>query len=304
MVDIHCHILPGIDDGSRDLEESIELILSAKKLGYKKLCCTSHYKVGIYENKDYDNILKNLRKELKERDIKMELLEGNELFLDIDELERLKQKKVKTLNKSNYLLVEPMPGMTFTALKRYLDRIMQMGYRIVLAHTERYSFTDEKTLYELKKMNVVIQVNIRSLKYKKNIYNWIDLNLVDILSSDTHDKKYRNYDLEDIINEVEDKFGIETKDRLLRDNPQKIIDNKDILGGVDEKKIYDTGVNNDNFIKRFFKRIKFRWSLKDRRRWKPNYKKGEDNSRYKKIRGKKEEESFLTKGICKYGCRW
>jgi len=258
MVDIHCHILPGIDDGSRTLEESIELILSAKKLGYKKLCCTSHYKVGIYENKNYDNVLKNLRNELKERDIKIKLLEGNELFLDLDILKKIKEKKVKTLNKSDYLLVEPIPGMTSMALKKYLERIIEMGYRVVLAHVERYSFIDKKFLWELKKMNVVTQVNIRSLKYKKEIYNWIDLNLIDILSSDAHNKKYRNYDLEEIIIEIENKFGVETKKRLLRDNPQKIIENKDIKGGVDEKKIYDTGINNDNFIQRFFKRIKSR----------------------------------------------
>jgi protein-tyrosine phosphatase len=258
MVDIHCHILPGIDDGSRTLEESIELIISAQKLGYKKLCCTSHYKKWVYENKNYEKILKDLRKELKIKNIDIKLLEGNEFLLDIDGLGDLKEKKVKTLNKSDYLLVEAMPGMTFITLKRFLEKIVQMKYKVVLAHAERYSYIDIKTLCELKKMGIVIQVNLKSLRHRKEIYEWIGLNLVDILASDAHDKKYRNYDLKDIIIEIENKFGIETRERLLKDNPQKIIDNEDIEGGVDEKKIYDISIDNDNFIKRFFKRFKFR----------------------------------------------
>lgn len=266
MIDLHCHILPGIDDGSKNIEESMELIISAQKLGYHKLCCTSHYKVGIYENKNYDRILKNLRDELKKKKIDIELLEGNELFLDLEGIQALKEKKVKTLNKTTYLLVESMPGLTLISLKKSLIKIIEMGYRPVLAHVERYPFINVKTLYKFKKMGVVIQVNLKSLKNKKEIYEWIDLNLVDILASDAHNIKYRNYDLEDIIIEIDNKLGIKTREKLLRDNPEKIINNKDIEGSVDEKKISNIGTSSDNFIKCFFKRFKFRSSTKDCRR--------------------------------------
>ncbi|MCS5423128.1 MULTISPECIES: tyrosine-protein phosphatase [Psychrilyobacter] len=260
MTDLHCHILPEIDDGSKGMDESIELILSAQKLGYKKMCCTSHYRAGRYENKNYDKILKKLRDQLEINKIDMELLEGNELFLDLDGLRALKEKKVKTLNRSNYILVEAIPGMTPMALKKSLERIIDLGYRPVLAHVERYPFINFKTLYKFKKIGVVTQVNLKSLRCKKEIYRWIDLNLVDILASDVHDKKYRNYELEDIIMEIDNKFGRKTRERLLMGNPEKIINNEDIEGTIDEKKISDTGIDDDNFIKCFFKRFKFRRS--------------------------------------------
>ena len=260
MIDLHCHILPKIDDGSKNIEESIGLILSAQKLGYKKICCTSHYRVGRYENKNYDSALKKLRDQLKIDKVDMELLEGNELFLDLEGLSALKEKKVKTLNRTDYLLVEAIPGMTEIALKKSLEKIKDLGYKPVLAHVERYPFIELKTLYELKKTGVIIQVNLKSLRHKKEIYRWIELDLIDILASDVHDKKYRNYELEDIISEIDNKLGRETRERLLTSNPEKIINNEDIEGTIDEKKIYDTGIDDDNFIKCFFKRFKFRRS--------------------------------------------
>ncbi|UUV18715.1 hypothetical protein NRK67_15710 [Fusobacteria bacterium ZRK30] len=260
MIDLHCHILPKIDDGSKDIEESLELILSAQKLGYRKICCTSHYRAGKYENKNYDRVLKKLRDQLEIDKVEIELLEGNELFLDLEGLRALKEKKVKTLNRTNYLLVEAIPGMTEIALKKSLEKIISLGYKPVLAHVERYPFIKVKTLYELKKMGVVIQVNLKSLRNKKEIYRWIELDLIDILASDVHDKKYRNYELEDIMTEIDDRLGRETRGRLLRSNPEKIVNNEDIEGTIDEKKIYDTGIDDDNFIKCFFKRIKFRRS--------------------------------------------
>ncbi len=266
MIDLHCHILPEVDDGSKNIEESMELILSAQKLGYRKICCTSHYRAGRYENKNYDRILEKLRDQLKTARIDIELLEGNELFLDLEGLSALKEKKVKTLNNTNYLLVEAIPGMTALALKKFLERIMDLGYKPVLAHVERYPFIDLKTLYELKKIGVVTQVNLKSLKHKKEIYRWIELNLIDILASDVHDKKYRNYELKEIIREVDNRSGRETRERLLRENPEKIADNEEIEGTIDEKKIYDTGIADNNFIKCFFKRFKFRRSTSDCRK--------------------------------------
>ena len=100
-------------------------------------------------------------------------------------------------------------------------------------------------------------MNKNKRRYKKEIYEWIDLNLVDLLASDVHDKKYRNYDLEDILMEIGNKFGRKTRERLLTGNPEKIINNEDIEGTIDEKKISYTGIDDNNFIKCFFKRFKF-----------------------------------------------
>lgn len=266
MIDLHCHILPEVDDGSKSIEESIELIISSQKLGCKTICCTSHYRAGRYENKKYNEMMEKLRKQLKVRNIDMKLLEGNELFLDSEGITALKEKKVKTLNKTDYLLVEAIPGMTKIALKKALEKIIVMGYKPILAHVERYPFIDSKILYEFKKTGVTIQVNLKSLRHKKEIYRWIKLDLVDILASDVHDKKYRNYELKDILVEIDDKLGKKTRERLLIGNPEKIINNEGIGETIDEKKNYDIDIDDDNFFKCFFKRLKFRRSTKNCRK--------------------------------------
>ena len=215
--------------------------------------------MGKYENKNYDSAFKKLRKKLEINKIDIELLTGNELFLDLEGFCALKEKKVKTLNESDYILVEAIPGMAAMALKKALEMIIEMGYKPVLAHVERYPFIKLKTLYELKKMGIVTQVNLKSLRRKKEVYRWIELGLIDILASDVHDKKYRNYELEDIIGEIDSKLGRETRERLLTGNPEKILNNEDIEGTIDEKKVYNTGIGDDK-SKCFFKRFKFRRS--------------------------------------------
>jgi len=249
MIDLHCHILPNVDDGARTIQESLELLREAQKIGYKKICCTSHYMNKKYENQNYDNSLKELKLQLKVNKIDLELLEGNELFLDLHCIDSLKEEKVKTLNNSKYLLVEIIPGMTEIALKKTLKQIMDLGYRPVLAHVERYPFINIKTLYQLKKMGIIIQVNLRSLKNTKETYEWIKLGLVDVLASDVHNIKYRNYNFEEIIEELDNNLGL-----------KKIINNEDIEGNIDEEKINGISTDDIGVVKRFFKKFKFRRS--------------------------------------------
>ena len=300
MIDLHCHILPNIDDGSKGIAESIELILNAKKLGYKTLCCTPHYKAGRYENKGYEEIFEHLKSKLEDKKIEMELLTGNELFLDPEGMRALKNKEVKTIGGSNYLLAEAVPGMTFFSLRNSLEQIIKFGYRPILAHVERYPFIDIKTLYELKKLGVIIQVNLGSLKHKKEIYRWIDLKLVDIMASDAHDTRYRNYDLQEMIRQLESSFGAETRERLLEENPRKIIENKGVGEIIDEKKIMDNTDIGGTKFKCFFKRFRFGRSTKNSGRGKPEYQKGTDHLRYKEIGGEKKQKSISACGISEY----
>jgi len=251
MIDLHSHVLPNVDDGAKDLKESIELILLAQKLGYKKICCTSHYICGMFENENYDNSLKKLREQLKIEKIDMEVLEGNELFLDSDGFKALKEKKVKTLNNTDYILIEIIPNMNEKLVKRDLKKVMKLGYKPILAHIERYPFIDLKFLYKLKKMGILTQVNLKGLKNNDTLYNWIELGLIDVVTSDTHNIKYRSYDVEDILNEIDNKLGVKIKEKLLIKNPKKIINNEEILETIDEEKINNL-LSQNSLIKHFF----------------------------------------------------
>jgi len=137
---------------------------------------------------------------------------------------------------------------------------MDLGYRVVLAHVERYPFINIKTLYQFKKMGIIIQVNLRSLKNTKETYEWIKLGLVDVLASDVHNIKYRNYNFEEIIEELDNNLGLKTREKLLVINPEKIINNEDIEGNIDEEKINGISTDDTGVVKRFFKKFKFRRS--------------------------------------------
>ena len=197
MIDLHCHILPKIDDGARNISESIDMALAAKKLGYKKLCCTSHYRVGRYENQGYEGSFEELKKELKTRKIEIEILEGNELFLDFEGLEALRGGKIKTLGGSKYILVEEMPGMTVMALNSALEMVRELGYKPILAHVERYVHIKIDELRKLKEEGCILQMNLKSLNnYLRERCRILLLKgLIDVVASDAHRIDGRNYDL-------------------------------------------------------------------------------------------------------------
>ena len=107
-IDMHSHIIPKIDDGSRSIEETFSLINEAYNAGFKKIFCTSHYMDGNYEVsiEDREAIISILQKKLDEDKIDIKLYNGSEVFItpELDEL--LRQGKIGTLNDTRYLLME------------------------------------------------------------------------------------------------------------------------------------------------------------------------------------------------------
>ncbi|WP_278244963.1 CpsB/CapC family capsule biosynthesis tyrosine phosphatase [[Clostridium] dakarense] len=111
MIDIHCHILPGVDDGSKDLEESLEMAKIAQSEGINKIINTSHYRPDFDFEKGEILLekLNNFNNFLKENNIDIEVFIGNELYYGDDLLEYIDKKEFYTLNNSRYLLIEFSP---------------------------------------------------------------------------------------------------------------------------------------------------------------------------------------------------
>ena len=109
MIDIHSHILPGIDDGSKSFEESMELIRSASSNGVTDIIATPHYIVGsdyMINNEEKRKLLLKLKKQIKKEEIPINLYLGNEVFVENNMLELRKKKEITTLHNSKYLLFE------------------------------------------------------------------------------------------------------------------------------------------------------------------------------------------------------
>ena len=200
-VDIHSHLIPGIDDGAKDMERSIELILELKEMGYKKLITTPHIS-DMFPNstKTILNGYQALTSELKERDIDIEIEIAAEYYAD-DNFEKLLQKKdILTFGgDKKYLLFELSYFTRPQELESLIHDIKLAGYTPVLAHPERYTYFhhDIEEYQELKtSTNVLFQINLNSINgyYSDDVANvvkkLISKGLIDFVGSDTHHRRH------------------------------------------------------------------------------------------------------------------
>ncbi len=251
MIDLHCHILQGIDDGSHNLKESIEMAKAAYSIGYRKICCTPHYGFGKYENHGYKERFSELSQALKNNNIHIELITGNELYLDPEGIKSLGNGKVNLLGNSSYILVEAVPGMTSESLLGAIEKVIRLGYKPVLAHVERYFFLKLSDVKKLERMGVVLQMNLSSLtnSLRNRCTALLEKRLVHVVASDAHGTGKRNYgDLLICLEELEKIAGKNMAELMTKINPKRIIEGCPIEGGVNEE---EQGANT-GFFSRFF----------------------------------------------------
>jgi len=192
IVDIHSHLIPTIDDGSKSMYNSIELILALKELGYKKIITTPHTS-DMFPNTT--NIILNgykaLIKELNKRDIDIDIDVASEYYADEYFEKLLESRDILSFGDKNYLLFELSYFTPPHDLGDLVYEIKRKGYTPVLAHPERYFYLYDR-YRDIKDMGVLFQLNISSTSefYNKEIQKvseeLINNSMVDFLGSDTH----------------------------------------------------------------------------------------------------------------------
>lgn len=201
MADMHCHILPAVDDGARNMEQTIKMLQIARDEGIEAMIVTPHYKEGR-RNADADTILGLLEAvqwEAESRGIFLPLYPGNEIFYFGGIEERLERGEILTLNNTDRVLIEFSPMTDYTYIRNALDGVSAMGYVPVLAHVERYEcmVRSRKHVEELKQMDVEIQVNAAGIsgqlgkEVQKFLYAILQDEMVDYVGTDAHDAKKR-----------------------------------------------------------------------------------------------------------------
>ena len=231
MVDIHSHLLYGIDDGPEKIEESIELLKQAIEVGYNKIVCSSHYYIGMFENKDYDKNFNQLLAKIREEGLDIEIYKGNEIaLLSIDYSDYA--AKVNRINNGKYILIELKSEIIYSVCKKFFKSLISQGIVPIFAHIERYSHLKIGELIELSKMGVVLQVNIRTAATSvKKIDYMLKEGYIDVIATDTHRLGRRDYDLEKELKKLKSKLGEEYFNRVIDINPSRIIDSEDIVRG-------------------------------------------------------------------------
>jgi protein-tyrosine phosphatase len=200
FVDIHSHVLPGIDDGAKDMDTSIALLLKMASYGIKNFITTPHVLGSVYPNSSevIKQQLAAVKKELEKRNIKgISIQAAAEYMLDEEFSALLDQKDILVL-KDNYILVEMSYFSAPINLYELLFKIQLKGYKPVLAHPERYHFyhTDFKNYYQLKQAGCLFQLNLLSLtaQYGKGVQKTSEKllkeNLYDFVGTDTHHQNH------------------------------------------------------------------------------------------------------------------
>lgn len=192
FVDIHSHILPGIDDGAKNIKQSLELISEMKKLGFSKIIGTPHTYPGLYENTN-KTILKSYEILKSKLNFEIKLSYASEYMLEDSIIEKAKNKTLLCI-KENYLLVEMSYISAPINLHEIIYELKINGYIPVIAHPERYYFLHNNfdKYLELKKIGCLFQGNLlSSTNYygsyvNKTFEKLIGNNLIDFTGTDIH----------------------------------------------------------------------------------------------------------------------
>ena len=233
MEDLHSHLLFGIDDGTKSMEESIAILKKMERMGIEELVLTPHYVENTKYN--WNNINKirlyqTLIAKAEEEDIKIKLYLGNEVFITPNIVKLIEMDEIAPINNSKYVLIEFPLKQIYNNTSLIISDMVSHGYIPILAHPERYEEFQEhpEIVEEYLRMGVLLQGNFTSLfgKYgktsEKTLKYFLKKKWISFLGSDTH----HSYDYD--VRSLEKKLYKITKDRqyiedLLHNNFDKVI---------------------------------------------------------------------------------
>ena len=231
FVDIHTHILAGVDDGPENDEQMYRLLQSLYDDGIRKICCTPHYHPGYY-GKNFEEIYRcflRLENYIHKNGMDMQAFLGNELHYFQGCLDWVTKGFCRTLNGTRYILIDFDPREEFKTIESAARMFLNDGYIPVLAHVERYPCMGKKInlVEKLHNMGAVIQINASSIlkRHKKPLVKrLLRCKEVDVIASDTHNLGTRPPMIRAAYQEVSYKYGKEYADKLFVTNPSYILE--------------------------------------------------------------------------------
>ena len=234
IVDVHSHILPGIDDGSRSMEQSKAMLDIAWEQGICTIIATPHH-MPEAKNASPETIAEKvvqLQAYADERHYDMEILTGNEIYYNADVPEKLEEGKICTLNDSTYVLVEFSPMDDARYIRNSLSELQNMGYDPIIAHVERYMSLHQgafEKIQELRDMGILIQVNAASVTggfgkpTKALVEKLLKKQLVDLIGTDAHSDRSRAPKMLECAQILQKKCDADYVEKLLYRNAEKYL---------------------------------------------------------------------------------
>ena len=236
MIDVHCHLVYDVDDGSKNKEETIIMLEEAKRAGLSDIILTPHYMQNYYMEpstkikEKIDTFYEDAQK------IGINLYQGNEIYATRDIVDLIKDNEAMSLNKSRYVLFElPMQDIPIN-LDEIIYLLLENKYIPVIAHPERYKYVQENPnmLIEYIEKGVLFQSNFGSIigvygnSIKDTVKKLLTHNMIHFLGTDNHRPNTIYSAMPEIITNLNKLIGEDKQEELTTINPMCILENKEI----------------------------------------------------------------------------
>ncbi|SDO06074.1 tyrosine-protein phosphatase [Alkalicoccus daliensis] len=238
MIDLHSHILPGLDDGASSENEMLTMSKAAIENGITQITATPHHQNGTYLN-EAETIKKAVEKAnaiLQKNQMDLTILPGQEVRIYGELLEDIDAKKILPLNESKYIFIEFPSNQVPRYAKQLLYDLQIKGYVAVIVHPERNKVLMEHPdkLFQFVQNGAITQVTAASIlgKFGKNIQRFsqdlIEANLTHVVASDAHNTTSRGFYMYEAYEFTTNKYGVNMTERFQR-NAELIIANEYVL---------------------------------------------------------------------------
>ena len=235
MIDLHSHILPGVDDGAPDINTSLEMARMAVADGIEVMACTPHFMPGLYDNSapDIRARVADLNQKLIEADINLALVVGGDVHIRPDFIACMRNKSVLSLHDSRYVLFEPSHVTMPPRLDDLLFNVLMAGFVPVLTHPERFRWIEGNysVFQKLVEAGVWMQVTAGSLtgRFGKRPHYWgqkmLAEGLVHVIATDAHNTSSRPPLLMDAFELAVQEVGLDEAHHLVLTRPQAVLEN-------------------------------------------------------------------------------
>ena len=236
LTDLHSHILPGVDDGSPNMQTSMEMLAISYQEGVRDLFLTPHYirRQNQYQPEELDRIYEQLQKAASAEFPELNLYLGNEIYYTPGISEDIRNGQIHSMNGSRYVLVEFAVGITWTEMYQAMKELIRARVWPVIAHVERYRclVKQMKHIDELREMEVYLQLNAEGLlgsffdadtRWRRTL---VKEGKISFLGTDAHDLNHRAPYIKDAAKWMQQKTTSDYSRKLLHANGQAVVEKR------------------------------------------------------------------------------
>ena len=231
--DMHCHIVPGVDDGADTLETSIQILRKEYEDGIRNIILTPHRRIRMFEPEEavvQEHFLA-LKREVAEDLPELTLYLGREYHAHLDMIQELARHPEYRMAESDYLLLEFSSQHSMAYIRDRVQEALMRGYEVIIAHCERYGPVRNSLDFadDLRRMGARLQVNADSVTgregggVKRFCARLLKYQMVDFIGSDAHNTTDRRTNLGECIRLVTKKYGEEYAKKIFCENPERIV---------------------------------------------------------------------------------